>query len=256
MSQENVEIVRRALDAWNRRDLDTLIAAADPGIEYVNAPTAVEPGTRRGVAEVAGCGGRSGRPSTAVSRSTGSLTTATRSSPWVALSGGVGEADARCEDRFLGSWKVRNGKIIRFEALGFGRTEVQAALEAAGLREYAVTSACAKSRSPGLGEAVLCLSPDHSVSRRRCRASINRRQLIQTQAVGCPPSCFPGQHCSRRPRQLTPPHPPRRDERMAAVSDETADRESREGRAHRRLDARKPFVRPYAWVPLARGRTR
>ena len=52
MSQENVEIVRRAFDAWNRRDLDTLIAAADPGIEYVNAPTAVEPGTRRGVAEV------------------------------------------------------------------------------------------------------------------------------------------------------------------------------------------------------------
>jgi ketosteroid isomerase-like protein len=52
MSEENVEIVRRVLDAWNRRDIDDLLADADPGIEYVNSPTAVEPGTRRGVAEV------------------------------------------------------------------------------------------------------------------------------------------------------------------------------------------------------------
>ena len=135
MSQENVEIVRRALDAWNRRDLDTLIAAADPGIEYVNAPTAVEPGTRRGVAEVSAVwraqwetlDGRvevdrffdHGDEIIALGR----------------LSGGIPGSDARIEDRFLGSWKVRNEKIVRFEALGFGRTEVQAALEAAGLRE-------------------------------------------------------------------------------------------------------------------------
>ena len=26
MSEENVEIVRRAIDAWNRRDIDDLIA--------------------------------------------------------------------------------------------------------------------------------------------------------------------------------------------------------------------------------------
>ena len=52
MSEENVEIVRRVIDAWNRRDIDELLADTDPGIEYVNLPTAVEPGTRRGVAEV------------------------------------------------------------------------------------------------------------------------------------------------------------------------------------------------------------
>ena len=52
MSEENVEIVRRVIDAWNRRDIEELLAVTDPGIEYVNLPTAVEPGTRRGLAEV------------------------------------------------------------------------------------------------------------------------------------------------------------------------------------------------------------
>jgi ketosteroid isomerase-like protein len=34
MSEENVELVRRAIDAFNRRDLDALLALADPDIEY------------------------------------------------------------------------------------------------------------------------------------------------------------------------------------------------------------------------------
>ena len=40
--------VQRIVDAWNRRDLDALLAIASPEIEYVNSPLAVEPGTRRG----------------------------------------------------------------------------------------------------------------------------------------------------------------------------------------------------------------
>src|SRR4051812_6001763 len=48
MSQENVEIVHRALAAWNDRDIEAMLALADPEIEYVNSPTAVEPGTRSG----------------------------------------------------------------------------------------------------------------------------------------------------------------------------------------------------------------
>jgi ketosteroid isomerase-like protein len=136
MSQENVEIVRRGLDAWNRRDIDTLVADADPGIEFVNSPTAVEPGTRRGVAEV-----------TAVWRAQWDILLDARfevdrffdrGDEIIALgrlSRRMPESDARIDDRFLGSWKIRNGKVIRVEALGFGRTEVQAALEAAGLEE-------------------------------------------------------------------------------------------------------------------------
>ena len=52
MSQENIEIVRGFVDAWNRRDLDEILAITDPEGEFVNSPTAVEPGTRRGVDEI------------------------------------------------------------------------------------------------------------------------------------------------------------------------------------------------------------
>ena len=52
MSQENVEIVRRLIDAWNRQDIEGILALIDPEAEYVNAPTAVEPGTRRGHDEI------------------------------------------------------------------------------------------------------------------------------------------------------------------------------------------------------------
>ena len=48
MSQENVEIVRRLIDAWNRQDVEAILALVHPEAEYVNAPNAVEPGTRRG----------------------------------------------------------------------------------------------------------------------------------------------------------------------------------------------------------------
>jgi ketosteroid isomerase-like protein len=47
------EKAQRVMDAWNRRDLDALLGMAAPDIEYVNAPTAVEPGTRRGLDEYA-----------------------------------------------------------------------------------------------------------------------------------------------------------------------------------------------------------
>ena len=36
MSQENVEIVRACLDAWNRRDVDAWLEAAHPEIEWVS----------------------------------------------------------------------------------------------------------------------------------------------------------------------------------------------------------------------------
>ncbi len=48
MSQENLGIIRRLVAAWNRQDLDGILALTDPEAEYVNAPSALEPGTRRG----------------------------------------------------------------------------------------------------------------------------------------------------------------------------------------------------------------
>ena len=44
MSQENVERTYRAMDAVNRRDLDTLLALADDDVEAVPAAVAVDGG--------------------------------------------------------------------------------------------------------------------------------------------------------------------------------------------------------------------
>jgi ketosteroid isomerase-like protein len=49
MSRENVEIVRRAMDAFNARDRERLLSLMDPEIEYQSA---MEQKTYRGVAEV------------------------------------------------------------------------------------------------------------------------------------------------------------------------------------------------------------
>jgi ketosteroid isomerase-like protein len=136
MSEENVEIVRRAIDAWNRRDIDDLIALSDPEGEYVNNPTAIEPGTRRGRDEV-----------TAVIGTQWDLLTDgrweidrlyRRGEEIIALgriSRRMPGSDARLEDRSLISYRIRSGKIVRTEVLGFGRDEVQMALEVAGLPE-------------------------------------------------------------------------------------------------------------------------
>ncbi len=48
MSQENVELVKRLYDSWQRDGFGVVRALMDPDIEYVNPPYAVEPGTRRG----------------------------------------------------------------------------------------------------------------------------------------------------------------------------------------------------------------
>jgi len=54
MSQENVEIVRHFYESGLLdRDPEALVELAAPDVEYVNPPYAVEPGVRRGRAEVA-----------------------------------------------------------------------------------------------------------------------------------------------------------------------------------------------------------
>ena len=44
MSQENVELVRRAYDAFNRRDLDALLALCHPDVEFISYAMQVEGG--------------------------------------------------------------------------------------------------------------------------------------------------------------------------------------------------------------------
>jgi ketosteroid isomerase-like protein len=54
MSEENVGVARHVTDAWNQREIDRLSALIHPEAEYINPPTAVAPGTRRGIGEVRG----------------------------------------------------------------------------------------------------------------------------------------------------------------------------------------------------------
>jgi hypothetical protein len=48
MSQENVELYRQGIDAFNRRDLDAFLALADPGVIGVSRVLAIEGGTYEG----------------------------------------------------------------------------------------------------------------------------------------------------------------------------------------------------------------
>ena len=134
MSQ-NVEIVRRLVDAWNRQDIEDILALTDAEAEYVNAPTAVEPGTRRGHDELV-----------SVFRK-----------QWEFLAGAVQEidrlhdrgdeiitggrvsrtmpsSDVRISNPLLMSWRFRDGKVIRLEMLAAG-PEFPDAVEAAELSE-------------------------------------------------------------------------------------------------------------------------
>ena len=136
MSQETVEIVHRTVAAWNGQDIEAMLALTDPDVEYVNSPTAVEPGTRRGHEEFK-----------SVLRDQWELLSDAR---WEVvrlyerreemvslgrLSRGMPGSDARIEDRVLMAFRFENGRVTRMEVLGFGQAEVQAALEAAGLSE-------------------------------------------------------------------------------------------------------------------------
>jgi ketosteroid isomerase-like protein len=53
MSQENVEIVKRLYEAWQRDGFGVVPDLMHPDIEWVNPAYAVEPGTRRGYDEFA-----------------------------------------------------------------------------------------------------------------------------------------------------------------------------------------------------------
>ena len=54
MSQENVEIVRRLYQTWQRDGFGVVPDLMDPAIEWVNPSYAVEPGTHQGYEGFAG----------------------------------------------------------------------------------------------------------------------------------------------------------------------------------------------------------
>jgi ketosteroid isomerase-like protein len=134
MSRENVELVRRIYsDGLFDRDPDRLVhdfATAD--IEWVNPPEAVEPGIRRGRAQVA-----------QAMRSSSEMFDSRRHEvrelfdcedavvAAVRFCASIGGSGAELVQEEAHTWTFRDGRIVRFE---WGR-DLSAALEAARRRD-------------------------------------------------------------------------------------------------------------------------
>ena len=52
MSEENLELIYRLQDAFNRRDLDAYLASIDPAVEFVAGTASIEGGSYQGHAGV------------------------------------------------------------------------------------------------------------------------------------------------------------------------------------------------------------
>src|SRR5687767_209940 len=134
MSEENVEIVERLIAAWNRRDLPELLSLTDPEAEYVNAPAAVEPGTRYGHEEISEVFRKQWEGLRDDARQ--QIDRAYPEGETVVTAGRVTRSlpgsDTQIENRVAIRWALRDGRVSRVEILGAG-SSFKDALEAAGL---------------------------------------------------------------------------------------------------------------------------
>ena len=133
MSQENVEIVQSCFRALGRGDLESFFAVLDDGVEWVNPPYAVEPGTRRGTAEFRDALDRMRASFGGIRLEVDEVVEACESvvvvtGRWTGKGTGSG---VRLETPFSSALTLRNGKVVRYEWF----REKAEALEAAGLAE-------------------------------------------------------------------------------------------------------------------------
>jgi ketosteroid isomerase-like protein len=136
MSQENVGLARRMLDAWNRRDVETLRSLSADDVEFVNSPTAVEPGTRHGRDEAAAVA--EAQWETLLDARQEIDEVFDRGDEVIVLgrlSRRMPGSETRIEDRALSSFTFRDGRATRVQVLAFGGTEVRDVLQALGLSE-------------------------------------------------------------------------------------------------------------------------
>lgn len=135
MTDERERLARRLVDGWNRRDLDAILSFCHRDVEYVNAPQALEPGTRHGHEGIAIVMRRQweafdpdGRQEIMAVHEVGDHLvtegTVTRSMPG---------SETPLENRVAVRWSFRDGLISCIEILGAG-TGFRDALSAA-LRE-------------------------------------------------------------------------------------------------------------------------
>ena len=132
MSEENVDAVRRFYDAWSRGELPGPANLIADEIEYVNPTRAVEPGTRRGLAEFSQAVKSMFEPwdtwdiEPEQLRAVGNQVAVV-----VRYRARVGGSGANVEARESALWTFHNGKVIRYVWF----QEPSEALEAAGLSE-------------------------------------------------------------------------------------------------------------------------
>ncbi len=132
MSEENVEVVRRFYEAWGRGDFPGPVELMAADIEYVNPPTAVEPGTRQGLRAFAGAaakvfeGWATWEMEPEQFRGVG-----TRVAVVVSYRARGRESGLEVEGRESAVWTVENGQVTRYE--WFHRPSD--AFEAVGLSE-------------------------------------------------------------------------------------------------------------------------
>ena len=132
---QEAEVAERILDAWNRRDLDGMVALADPEIEYVNAPDALEPGTRHGHDGLALVARAQWEAMPGMRQQIDRLHVRDEEVIVEArISRPMPGSDTLVENRILLSIKVREGKVVRFAVLGAG-SEFEPARNAAGLND-------------------------------------------------------------------------------------------------------------------------
>ena len=133
MSQENVEIVRQVVEAFNRRDLEAMVQRFDPEIEWEPVgPAAVERPVYRGRDEVSSGFAATWETWELFQVEERELRDLGDSVVWLGharLRGGASHVEL--DQEFAVHFLVRDGKVVRLR----GFLTWQEALEAAGLRE-------------------------------------------------------------------------------------------------------------------------
>ena len=134
MSEDNVEIVRHALEAWGRGDRNAVVDLLDPAVEWSMPPNLPDAGTYRGRDEVVGRLKEFLEAWDDLAVTVEELMDAgERVVALVRYSGRGRESGIEIAGMNIDAqvWTVRNGKVLKVELYG-GTAE---ALEAAGLSE-------------------------------------------------------------------------------------------------------------------------
>jgi ketosteroid isomerase-like protein len=132
MSQENVEVVRQLVRAWNGGNVDTLLRFFDPDCEVIFRPEVPEPGPLHGHAELRRCAeGFMSAWDTHQAQVVETHDLGDRVVVSLHLAGRGDGSGVEMEETDAHLFAIRNGKIVRWQNF----LDCSEALKAAGLSE-------------------------------------------------------------------------------------------------------------------------